>query len=248
MKKKTRRTTNADPRVTARELVDGLARVEGENLRAALLHGSVARGEAVPGVSDVNVLVLLDDAGPPVLQRLALVAREWHERAGTPPLLLTRAEWTRAADVFAIEVSDMRDAREMLHGDDPVAELAVDPTELRLQTERELRGKLLQLREGALLAAASPDELGWLLGAALPSFAAFMRAALRLERADVPAETSKLIARAAETMGDADPEPLQRVWAARREGRTLQPDMADPLVAGYYDFAERLADHVDRLP
>jgi glycosyltransferase involved in cell wall biosynthesis len=35
----------------------------GERLRAALLFGSVARGEWIEGVSDVNVLVLLDQLG-----------------------------------------------------------------------------------------------------------------------------------------------------------------------------------------
>ena len=241
------RKTNANPRDSARRLTDGLRERAGANLRSVVLHGSVARNEAVAGVSDVNVLVLLDEAGPDQLRAIAPLAREWLESAGGPPLILTEAEWRRAADVFAIEVADMKDAHELLFGADPVAGLEPKRQELRLQTERELRGKLLQLREGTLIAAESPTELGWLLSAALPSFTAYMRATLRLAGRDVPKDTPSVILATAEVI-TGDPAPFAAVWEARAAGRKLEASIDDPIVADYYGLAERMADHVDTLP
>ena len=238
---------NAPPREAATRLTEQLRERAGPNLRSVVLHGSVARGEAVPGVSDVNVLVLLESAGPDELRPIAPLAREWLDSAGAPPLILTAAEWARAADVFAIEVADMKDAHELLFGTDPVATLDVRRTELRLQTERELRGKLLQLREGTLLAAESPTELGWLLSAALPSFTAYMRATLRLAGRDVPTDTPSVILATAETIA-GDPSPFAAVWEARRAGGKFEAKIGDAVVADYYGLAERMADHVDRLP
>lgn len=238
---------NQNPRDAAQKLTAGLRERAGPNLRSVLLHGSVVRDEAVPGISDVNVLVLLDDVGPEQLRAIAPLARDWREAAGAPPLIFAEREWGRAVDVFAIEIADMKDAHEMLHGTDPVASLEPKQSELRLQTERELRGKLLQLREGTLLAADSPAELGWLLTAALPSFTAYMRATLRLAGRDVPRDTPTTIIETATLVG-ADPAPFAAVWDARRGGRKLEARLGDPIVADFYGLAERMADHVDRLP
>ena len=238
---------NTNPREAAERLTAGLRERAGPNLRSVLLHGSVARDEAVPGVSDVNVLVLLDDVGPAQLHAIAPLAREWRESAGGPPLILAEREWARAADVFAIEVADMKDAHELLYGMDPVATMEPKRTELRLQTERELRGKLLQLREGTLVAADSPAELGWLLSAALPSFTTYMRATLRLVGKPVPRDTPSVIIAAAATIA-GDPSSFATVWEARSAGRKLEARITDPIVAAFYGLAERMADHVDRLP
>ena len=240
------RSTTA-PREAAERLTAGLREKAGTNLRSVVLHGSVARGEAIAGVSDVNVLVLLHEAGPAELRAIAPLAREWLESAGGPPLILTDREWKRATDVFAIEVADMKDAHELLFGMDPVAALEPKRSELRLQTERELRGKLLQLREGTLLAAEAPVELGWLLSAALPSFTAYMRATLRLSSREVPRDTPSVILATAEVI-EADPSPFAAVWEARTAGRKLEINIDDAIVGDYYGLAERMADHVDRLP
>ena len=238
---------NQNPREAAAQLTAGLREKAGANLRSVVLHGSVARDEAVAGVSDVNELVLLDEVGPAQLRAIAPLARDWLESAGAPPLIFAEREWSRAADVFAIEIADMKDVHEPLYGTDPVATLEPKRTELRLQTERELRGKLLQLREGSLLAAEQPAELGWLLVAALPSFTAYMRATLRLAGRPVPKDTPSVIIATAETIA-GDPASFAAVWDARSNGRKLEARIDDPIVADFYGLAERMADHVDRLP
>ena len=134
----------------------------------------------------------------------------------------------------------------MLHGEDPLRALEVNPVELRLQAEHELRGKLLQLREGLLLAGTDGAQVGRLLLTALPSFTTYARTALRLAGQPVPKATPDALAAAA-TLMDADAAPLQRAWEARLQRRPLAASLDDPLVTGYYRFAERIADFVDTL-
>ncbi|MBI4546152.1 MAG: nucleotidyltransferase domain-containing protein, partial [Gemmatimonadetes bacterium] len=148
-----RRGTIADPRKSASSLTRALADRFGPGLRSVLLYGSVARGEAAPGVSDINVLVLFERVDGGVLLRASPLARRWARAGNTAPLVMSWGEWQRAADAFAIEVADMQDAHEVLHGADPLEGVVVDRGAVRLQVERELRGKLVQLREGLLLAA-----------------------------------------------------------------------------------------------
>jgi hypothetical protein len=152
----------------------------------------------------------------------------------------------RAADVFAIEIADMRDAHEMLHGTDPLAGWQVDDGTMRLQAERELRGKLLQLQTGLLVAAETPADVGTLLMQSLPSFTTYMRTIIRLADRPVPPTTPEVITQAATIVG-ADAEVYHRVWTARQARQTLKIAVDDALVDAYYNTAEKMADYVDTL-
>lgn len=231
----------------AERFAEELEHAFGARLRSVVLHGSLARGEAVKGVSDINLLVLLDDVDAAALRTAAPLVRRWAKAGNTAPLLLSWNEWLRSADAFAIEVADMKDARTVLRGDDPVADLEVARRELRLQAERELRGKLVQLRSGLLLTGERPAEVGRLLLAALPSFTTYARAVIRLHGEAMPSTTPAVLDRAG-TLVDADAASLHMAWQARMKGRAPDWPVDSPLVQGYYTFAEHTADHVDRLP
>src|SRR3954467_8098522 len=109
----------ADLKDTARGLAREFATELGVKLRSALLYGSIARGEAVEGLSNINVMLLLDRVDMETLRRVAPLTRKWEKTGNLPPLILSWDEWERSADSFAIEVADMRDAREVLSGADP---------------------------------------------------------------------------------------------------------------------------------
>ncbi|MGH7583139.1 MAG: hypothetical protein ACREL5_07945 [Gemmatimonadales bacterium] len=135
-----------------------------------VLYGSAARGDWVPGRSDVNMLLLVDDTSPAALRKLTPAVTEWHAKGFSPPLIVGRAEWDRSADVFPIEITDMKLAHKVLCGSDPVAAMQVDAGDLREAVERELRGKLVRLRQ----AYVRFGDAGMILGGfALSSIATY---------------------------------------------------------------------------
>lgn len=235
-----------DPKETARELVRDWQGLFGERLRSALLFGSVARGEYIEAVSDINVLLLIDQIDAGTLKKASAATRKWIRTAREAPLVFEIEQWKRATDVFAIEIADMRDAHEMLHGEDPLANAVIDEESMRLQAERELRGKLLQLQTGLLVAANTPGDVGKLLLNSVPSFATYLRTVLRLAGQSVPSGTIEAINRASGHIG-VNPAAFLRVWEARQKKTSLKLAVDDPMVDAYYDTAERTADFVDNL-
>lgn len=233
-----------DPRQAAESVVAEVVDAVGDRLEGALLYGSVPRGEAVEGVSDVNVLLVLDTAGPAELGDIAPLVKRWSGAGNTAPLVVSDEEWRDGADAFVIELSDMLDAGVLLHGRDPRAGLGVNRPALRLQAERELRGKLIQLRTGLMLAADSPGDAGRLLLTALPSFTTYLRAALRLGTGTAPSATGAVIEQGCRLIG-ADPDAFGQCWDARTQKRWVRPHLHDPLVQGYYDTAEKAVAYVD---
>ncbi|MEX0890675.1 MAG: nucleotidyltransferase domain-containing protein [Gemmatimonadota bacterium] len=234
----------ADPRTIATELAGALGTELGQELHGVLLYGSVAREEAVRGISDINVLILVDTIDGALLARTAPLARRWAEQ-GVSPLLIEEAEWRRASDVFAIEVLDMQDAHVLLHGRDPVAGLRVDPAQLRLQTEREIRARQVQFHNGLLAAAHDPAHVGAVLAGALPAFVTYLRAALRLAGQTVPRATAATI-QAGAALVDADPAAFLQVHEQRQRGKLPSITLDDPLVAGFNEAAARTARYVDQ--
>ncbi len=221
-----------------------LAEVYGPELRSVLLYGSVPRGDAVPGTSDINLLVVVDRIHLPDLERITPLARQWLVDERCAPMLIGAEDWPRAGDAFAIEVSEMHDHRQLLFGDDPLTGVAVNRAALRNQAEHELRGRLVQLHETLMLAAMEPERVGGILVAALPSFATYFRVALRLAGRTAPARMEDAIRDVASLVG-GDPDGCIEVVEKRiaREAPRLVLD--DAVTVNYYDLVRRVLAYVD---
>jgi predicted nucleotidyltransferase len=234
----------ADPRETARRFVADVKRSWGDRLRAAVLHGSVPRGHAIPGVSDINLLLLIDGIRMEDLEAAGPDARRWIEMGNAAPMVLDATDWRRATDVFAVEIADMLDHREVLVGEDPLAGVAVSRDALRFQLEHELRASLVRLHDTLMVSAEHPRDIGALLLRALPSFEAYLRATLRLAGRAVPDDAEGTIAEAAEVVG-GDPSGLLEARRARQEGAAPARTLAHPGVESYYRLMERTVRYVD---
>lgn len=210
---------------------------------SAVLYGSAARGDFVPGRSDINLLLILDSVAPATLRGLGPALTAWRKGSPHPPLLIGRTEWDRADDTFPIELADMRTAYRVLRGADPLTGLSVDRTDLRRAVERELRGKLLRLRQGYAAAAGDPALLGEVAARSAATIMVLLRAVLVLLGRTVPVDPLELAAAAAGAIG-VDGEPLLHVIRHRTEpGWRCSP----PEFEEYLDAVARATAFVDQL-
>jgi predicted nucleotidyltransferase len=216
------------------------------DLVSVVLYGSAARGEYRPGVSDLNVLVLLREVTPAGLRAAGELAQAWGAEGNAAPLMLSAEEWRRSTDVWAIEVADIRDAHLTLHGADPFTGVVIRPEDLRLQCERELKGKQIQLRERYLLIADKPEELGELLIRSFSTFLVLFRTVLRLSGQPVERDAEAVVRQVARQVG-FDPGAMLEIHRARVGGHKLRPPADSPLAVGYLEAVSRVVEHVDRL-
>lgn len=207
----------------------------------AILFGSAARGDYVPGRSDVNLMLIVERADPQVLDRLRPAFRGWRRTMPVAPLVLARDEWLEGTDVFPIEICDMRAAREVLRGPDLVAQLHPDPADLRRALEKELRGKLLRLRQHYV--THGEKKLGEWAGTTVPAILLFFRCLLALLGRPAPADPRAVMEAAGALVG-FDPAPLLRVLACRAASAT--PLSARDFEA-YLDAVDRTARFTDQL-
>ncbi len=161
-----------------------------EELLCFIVYGSAAAGDALPDRSDCNVLLVLKAAPLAALTALAGVSKNWIKKGNPPPLVFTPGQLLSSGDTFPIELSDMKDFHKVLYGEDPLPGIAIAPEHLRLAVERELKGKLLLLRETYLVRGGDRKALTALMTDSLSQFLVLCRAGLRLFAGTVP--SSKL--------------------------------------------------------
>jgi len=227
-------------------LTEALQAALGADLVTLMLYGSAARGAAVPGRSDLNVLLVLRDASALALGRAAPALAAWARAGHAAPLIQSERDWQASADVFPLEVEDIREAHRVLAGRDATADLKTTRANQRLELEREARGKLIRLRAEYAVALVDGATLAELLARATGTFLVLFRGALRVAGQPVPAEPAALV-RAVAAAAGFDAAPF--LWAL--EARTRVPARAlkaqDPVAAAYLDAVQRFVDWVDGL-
>ncbi|MCE2942287.1 MAG: hypothetical protein ACK53A_00880 [Gemmatimonadota bacterium] len=231
--------------MTTMTLDDFTARLRtafGDGLAAVVLYGSQAAPGATLHGSDYNVLVLATRLGPADLAAAAPAVRAWREAGHPPPMTMSVDEWRRSVDVFPIEVADILARHRVLAGALPEPDHPVRPADLRHQLEFEARGKLLQLRAGAMATAGNPDEQTALLARSVSAFVTMTRAALRLAGEQPPAAAADVVQAAARVAG-FPAAPVIAALAAKRGEKPADPGAA---FAAYVDAAEQLARWLDQ--
>ena len=167
-------------REQAQMFADQIANVLGDNLRSLIMFGSAVRGGFGPGHAEVNLLLIVDDASMSALRPIGRAITDWVKRRFPTPLIFTEREWRASTDVFPMEIEDMRDAHELLYGTDPFDGLDTSRVQLRHELEREIRGKLLQLRAEYAAVATDGKALTRLLIDSAGTFFVLMRGTVRL--------------------------------------------------------------------
>jgi predicted nucleotidyltransferase len=231
--------------LTLEEFVQAVTAALPGTLHSVVLFGSAAAGDFVEAASRYDLLIVAERFGFSELEALRDPFRQW-TRAGHPtPLLLTIEEVQRSTDAFAIEWLDMLQARQVLAGSDPLVGMTIDPTHLRLHLERELKGKLLALREEYVLVQGRRQQTTELMIHSLSTFLVLCRAALRLYQAEVPAAKLEAL-RALAGHISLDPKPFLVVEELKEGKRRLDPAATQRLFQDYLSAVEAVVAAVDR--
>jgi hypothetical protein len=231
--------------MTPEELVERIQRAIPGRLCSAVLYGSAAAGDFVPETSNYNVLLVVDRLDRADLDALSKPSLAWAKAGHRPPLLFTPSELKASADWFPIELLDIQQSRHVLFGDDPLAGITVQREHLRLQLERELKEKLLALREGYLLTGGSPKRVLALLTASVASFLVLFRAALRLFQENVPREKIDAVKLLSQHI-PFDPRPLVEIDAIKHRQRKPREVAPQALFESYLTTIEQVVDAIGR--
>ena len=233
----------ADQQLT--ELVSRLKKGAENNLLSVILYGSAATEEFHPGHSDLNVLCIMQSLGRDDLGKLHAASTWWVKKGHPAPLFFTLNELHRSADVFAIELVDIKAARRILYGEDVIASLHVPMDLHRVHVERELRNNTLRLRQHYLMHPADSRKTLQLMLSSISTFVALFRHALIALGEEPPPTKRATVDRLGSVLG-FDPSPFHAVLDIR-EGHKRERDVdVQATFDKYLNGIVKATDEVDR--
>jgi predicted nucleotidyltransferase len=220
--------------------------VFGDELKSIILYGSGARGEYVPKKSDLNFLIVLSEAAMDRLREAFPLIHTWRKRRVNIPLFLTEEYITSSQDSFPVEFLNFRDSHVLVFGKDVLEGLPFEKKSIRLQCERELKGKLLLLREAYLESEGKAGGLGQLAAASLTAFLSIFRALLFLRDAEIPRHNDELISATAREIG-FDGTPFMDILRVKEGKIKARREQMEGIVEKYLQEIRDLWKAVDQL-
>ncbi|MDB6108672.1 MAG: hypothetical protein JWR69_422 [Pedosphaera sp.] len=127
---------------TLDQIVSSLKGALGDNLYSCCVYGSAVRGDAIEGVSDINLLILLNDSNP---EAHVAIGKAIGKDPQIDPFILGRKGFERSVRAFAPKFVSIRRNYRVVFGADPLKEIKVEPELERFLCEQALRNLRLRL-------------------------------------------------------------------------------------------------------
>jgi predicted nucleotidyltransferase len=182
-----------DPGEIFPEVITDYRNIFGDDLVSIILYGSATGKDYRPGKSDINFMIVLSEEGIEGLDRAFGIVKKWRKKGVAIPLFLTEVYVETSLDVFPIEYLNFQRDYVLVFGKDILKGLTFNPEFIRLQCEREIKGKLLILREAFLETTGKGRALKEVIGQSLSAFIAIFEALLYLKHKDLPKERREII-------------------------------------------------------
>lgn len=218
----------------------------GKDVDSIILYGSAATDEFVSKKSDINFLVCLSKDGINHLTKVKGKIGEWQKSRISLPLFLTKSYIKASIDTFPIEFFNISYAYRILYGEDILKDLKIEKKYLRLQCERELKGKLLKLRQNYLMASGKIKEMRKLCSDSIVTFISIFRALLFLKNVEGNLNKMDIILSTCREFG-LDESLFSVLLAEKKYGIKISGKSLEDTLQKYINQINKLSEIVDAM-
>ncbi len=174
-------------------MVRELLREHGSNVHSFHIVGSAVISDYNEKLSDINSLAVLHNLDLKFIAFLAPLGRKCGKKRIAAPLVMTPEYIRRSLDVFPVEFLDFKLIHQTIYGSDILKDLQIDMPHLRLQCEREIKTKLIYVRQGYISSLGKKEHLDTVLVRSITGSMAFFRAIITLLGKEPPVSRTDVI-------------------------------------------------------
>ncbi len=161
-------------------MVEDLLGKHASNIHSFHLVGSAVIPDYNEKLSDVNSVLVLRTMDLRVLTFLAPLGKKYGKKRISAPLVMTPEYIETSLDAFPVEFLDFKLIHKTMYGQDLLQDLRVTIPNLRLQCERELKTKLIGLRQGYISSLGKKEKIAAVLVRSFAGSMALFRAIITL--------------------------------------------------------------------
>lgn len=182
-----------DVRRTIEPYLRKLLDVHRENIVSIVLYGSATGDFYIPRRSDVNLMVIFKELAFKELRSSLRLVNQGIPKKINAPLFLSLKHIETSKDVFPIEFLEIKDNNILLYGKDLFIDMQIDQTHIRLFCEREVKGKLIRMREAYLEIGLKRKGIEALMKEAMSSLMPTFRALIRIKNQKPDVDKEKIL-------------------------------------------------------
>jgi predicted nucleotidyltransferase len=173
-------------------LKDILAKYK-EDITSIYITGSVVTKDFHPKYSDINTVIVVKGIEIPFYDFIASLGKRYGKKHIRAPLIITRDYINRSLEVFPLEFLEMKLIHQLVYGADVLKDIKIEKADIRLQCERELKGKLQHLCQGYIKAMGNKITLTDLFVGSLSGYFPLFRGILFLYDHEIPKERGDVL-------------------------------------------------------
>jgi hypothetical protein len=227
-------------------LLEELLREFRERIHSIHITGTAVTDDFNEKVSDVNSVVVLREMHLGFLKSLAPLGKKHGKRKVAAPLIMTPDYIRSSLDVFPIEFLNFKYIHVTVFGEDIFKDLIIDRMDLRHQCERDLKTKVLGLRQLYISSQGDKRLLSERFISSITGYIPLFRGIIALYGKVPPVRQSDVITMLAAETG-ISPHVFKKVLQAKHQQIKLTIDELNTIFEDYYAITERLGTIVDEI-
>jgi len=175
-------------------MLEDLLGEHASNIHSFHLVGSAVIPDYNEKLSDINSVLVLKTMDLRVLVFLAPLGKKYGKKRIAAPLIMTPKYIETSLDAFPVEFLDFKLIHKTVYGPDLLQDLRIALPTLRLQCEREIKTKLIGLRQGYVSSLGKKEDIAAVLVRSFTGSMALFRALITLLGKEPPVQRSEVIA------------------------------------------------------
>ena len=228
------------------DITEDYRKIYGDDLISIILYGSAAGGDYRPGKSDLNFLIVLSEEAIDRLGEAIETVSKWRKRNVATPLFMTKSYIFSSLDSYPLEFLNMQKGYVPVYGEDVLKDISFEPRHLRLQCEREIKGKLLLLRERFLETEGKPRRITELTGESITAFVSIFGGLLYLKGVEIPSSRREIVETLAREI-PVDGNVFMNCLDIKEGKKKFAPAEISAIFKAYLVEVRRLWEFVDEL-
>ena len=173
-------------------LKDILANYKEDIISIYIIGSAVTKGFHAK-YSDINTLIVVKGIKIPFYDFIASLGKRYGKKKIRAPLIMTSDYINRSLEVFPVEFLEMKLIHQLVYGDDVLKNIKIEKADIRLQCERELKGKHQHLCQGYIKAMGDKRTFTDLLVGSLSGYFPLFRGILFLYDREIPKEKGDVL-------------------------------------------------------
>jgi hypothetical protein len=208
-----------------------------DKLHSVHLVGSALTRDYDAKTSDINSIMVLQKMDLKFLELLAPLGKKYGKKGVAAPLIMTPTYIHKSLDVFPIEFLNMKDIFQ---------DVNIEYSNLRHQCERELKVKLIGLRQGYISAAGDKNILARGFIDSIAGYMPLFKGIIFLLGKEVPRNNSEILSVLEEVSG-VPTNVFKLVLNHKRQKTKPSIDQLNTVFEDYYEVIEKLGEIADAL-